>query len=219
MVNEKKVKLKEDFINFLKKKGKGKKSSNPRLPNGQRLVTNFPVLDLGEQPIMDLKIWKLEVFGLLDAPVFLSFDELKKLGVKHYTEDFHCVTTWSKFDVKWSGVSLVDVIKHVKPSHEWQYLIQYGADGYSTNVTRDDVMKHTAFIAFELDGKPIPREHGGIRIIIPHLYAWKGSKFLTKLEFSKKDKPGFWEVRGYHNRGDAFKEERYGVRGIFNKLF
>ncbi len=120
-----------------------------------------------------------------------------------------CVTTWSKFDVHWTGIPFEKIIAYVQPDPSWKYLIQYGKDGYSTNVTREDLEQDTVFLAFALDGKPIPREHGYVRLIIPHLYAWKTSKFLTQLEFSAVDKPGFWEVRGYHNRGDAFQEERY----------
>ena len=146
----------------------------------------------------------------MKQPCELSLAELKALGTKEFVQDFHCVTSWSKFDVHWTGVQMQRIIEHVKPLPNWQHLIQYGADGYSTNVPREDVERDNVFLAFALDGKPIPKEHGYVRLIIPHLYAWKTSKFLTKLEFSAKDKPGFWEVRGYHNHGNAWNEERYG---------
>lgn len=183
-------------------------SNNSRLPPGQKLTTGFPVLDLGIQPEININDWKLKFSGL-NKLVELSLNELKKLGIQHYTKDFHCVTSWSKFDVKWTGIPFKKILEFVKPLPDWKFLIQHGKDGYSTNVPREDVERDDVFLAFELNGKPISREHGCVRLIIPHLYGWKASKFLIELEFSKVDKPGFWEVRGYHNHGDAFKEERY----------
>ena len=183
---------------------------NDRLPPGQKTSKVFPVLDLGVQPEIDLKKWKLMIEGEVEKPCELSLEELKQLGVRTYTKDFHCVTHWSKYDVVWSGIPFVQLLEYVKPKKTWKYLIQYGKDGYSTNVRREDVEQDDVFLAFALDGKPIPQEHGVIRMIIPHLYGWKGSKFLMKLEFSKVDQPGYWEQRGYHNRGRAWKEERYG---------
>ncbi len=121
-----------------------------------------------------------------------------------------CVTHWTKLGVQWKGISLFDFEKIAKPKPEWKHLIQYSADGYSSNVPREDLERDNVLLAYELEGKPIPREHGWpVRLIIPHLYGWKGAKFVNALEFSATDKPGFWETRGYHNHGDAFAEERY----------
>jgi DMSO/TMAO reductase YedYZ molybdopterin-dependent catalytic subunit len=180
-----------------------------RLPKGQFLTKIFPTLDLGTQPDIDMNKWKLKISGLVKKPLELSLEDLKKLGTKNYSEDFHCVTKWSKFDVKWTGIPIKEIIKFSKPNKEWKFLIQYGKDGYSTNVPREDVEKENVFLAFELEGKPIPREHGYVRLIIPHLYGWKTSKFLKEIEFSEIDKPGYWETRGYNNHGDVSKEERY----------
>ncbi len=207
-MENKKVEAKMNLLERFREQGKHKQIEG-RLPAGQRLTPLFPVLDLGIQPEMDLKTWKLEVTDLVKKQLNLSLEELKKLGIMKYTEDFHCVTTWSKFDVNWTGIPFKKIVEFIKPDNKWKFLIQYGKDGYSTNVPREDLEKEDVFLAFELDGKPIPKEHGYIRIIIPHLYGWKGSKFLYKIEFSEIDKPGFWEVRGYNNHGDAFKEERY----------
>ena len=208
MIDELRVRAKEKLLEAFKKKGKSAEATG-RVPAGQRVTPLFPVLDLGVQPEIDLNTWKLEITGLVEKPGSYSLDQLKELGVQHYTKDFHCVTSWSKLDVHWSGVPFKNILAFLKPKESWKHLLQYGRDGYSTNVPRVDVERDDVFLAFELDGKPIPREHGYIRLIVPHLYAWKTSKFLFKLDFSEKDKPGFWEVRGYHNHGDAFKEERY----------
>ena len=205
-----KISAKEKLLAVFRKQGKHGPTGNARLPSGQHLTSGFPVLDLGVQPEIDLQTWKLEIGGMVEKPCSPSLEQLKRLGTQSYTEDFHCVTSWSKFDVRWTGIPIKAIIDLVKPKNDWKHLIQYGKDGYSTNVPREDVERKNVFLAFELDGKPIPREHGYVRLIIPHLYAWKTSKFLTRLEFSITDKPGFWEVRGYHNHGDAFKEERYG---------
>jgi DMSO/TMAO reductase YedYZ molybdopterin-dependent catalytic subunit len=201
---------KEATLKALKKKGKSTPSDTAsRVPPGQKLSKKWPVMDIGKIPKLDLDTWQLTITGLVDEPITLSFDELKKIGVKKFTTDFHCVTTWSKLDMNWAGVSMIDLIKFVNPKPEWKYLIQYGADDYTTNIRREDVEREDCFIAFEYEGEPLSAEHGGIRMIIPHLYGWKGSKFLVKLEFVKKDNPGFWERRGYHNVAEAFAEERY----------
>ncbi|HLP79966.1 MAG TPA: molybdopterin-dependent oxidoreductase [Acidobacteriota bacterium] len=204
--------MKEDakikMLDFFKKKGKSV-STDSRLPAGQRLTAGFPVLDLGFKPQMDMASWKLFIDGEVEHPQSFTLDQLKKLGDETFIADFHCVTSWSKYDVNWKGVALKRILAKVKPKKSWNHLIQYGLDNYTTNVPREDVERDDVFLVYELDGKPIPQEHGYVRLIIPHLYAWKTSKFLNRLEFSKEDKPGYWEVRGYHNRGNAFLEERY----------
>ncbi len=208
---EKIISAKEKLLEVFKSKGKPEfaQKGPSRLPSGQRWTSGFPVLDLGVKPEMDMSNWTLEIVGEVERPGKYNLMDLKKLGVLQYTKDFHCVTTWSKQDVVWSGISFLAIAEMVGAKKIWNHLIQYGSDGYSTNVPRVDVEFEDVFLAFELEGKPIPREHGYVRLIIPHLFAWKTSKFLIRLEFSIVDKPGFWEVRGYHNRGNAFLEERY----------
>jgi len=203
-----KVASKLKLLDVFRKQGKHEQKRS-RLPPGQRVTPGFPVLDLGIKPAMDLMTWKLRIFGAVRKELNVSLDELKKLGVQHYTKDFHCVTTWSKYDVKWTGIPFKKIIEFAQPDPNWKHVIQFGKDGYSTNAPRADIERDDAFLAFELDGKPIPREHGYVRLIIPHLYAWKTSKFLTAIEFALVDKPGYWETRGYHNRGNAMLEERY----------
>jgi len=206
--DEKKIKAKDSLLRVFRRQGKHVQE-NARVPPGQHLTSGFPILDLGVKPEMNIGTWKLEITGLVEKPGEYSLEQLKKLGIQNYTKDFHCVTSWTKLDVKWTGIPMKKILELVKPGKKWKYLIQYGRDDYTTNVPREDVERDDCFLAFELDGKPIPREHGYVRLIIPHLYAWKTSKFLFKLEFVSEDRKGFWEVRGYHNHGDAWKKERY----------
>ncbi len=187
--------------------------NHPRLPPGQRLLSDpdqFPVLDLGSRPNISPEDYRLEISGLVENPVTLSLDELKKLPATDITADFHCVTRWSKFDIKWRGVLYKDIAALVKPQPEAQFIIEYGNDSYSTNLPIADAVQPDVIVVYELYGQPIPLEHGGpVRMLVPHLYGWKGSKFLRKLDFVAQDRPGFWEVRGYNNHGDPWTEERY----------
>lgn len=184
-----------------------------RLPPGQHLLTDpqeFPVLDLGRKPDWDPQTYRLKIFGEVEQPVELSYDQFLELPTAAFTADFHCVTTWSRFDIAWRGVAWSEVEKIVQPKSSARFVIQSGLDGYTTNIGIEELRKPNVFIAFELEGKPLPKEHGApLRMIIPHLYAWKGSKFLSGIEFRTEDKSGFWEVRGYNSHGDPWLEERY----------
>lgn len=183
-----------------------------RLPPGQRLLSaeQFPVLDLGTRPAFDPEHYRFKVTGLVENPIDFTFAQLQELPATDFSADFHCVTKWSRFDIKWKGVLWAEIVKLVKPKAEARFVIEYGLDGYTTNVPLNELSKQNVALVHQLDGAPLPLEHGGpLRLIIPHLYGWKGSKFLTSLDFVAKDEPGFWEVRGYHNHGDPWKEERY----------
>ncbi len=183
---------------------------SPRLPMGQHLVQNFPVLDLGFQPDFNEKTWQLKVYGEVKEPKTFSYSELLKLPKSYLTSDFHCVTSWSRFDVKWAGVKFLDLLKIVKPLDRAKFVVFECADDYTTNVHLDELKKDNVIIAYELEGKPVPQEHGWpLRPIIPSLYGWKSAKFLRAIRFMEKDEAGYWEVRGYHNHGDPWKEERY----------
>ena len=184
--------------------------SHDRLPPGQRLTTGFPVLDLGVQPVVPLDKWTLEIKGLVENPVTLGWDGLHALMPFEDTSDFHCVTTWSKYDCRWAGVAfftLVDLVK-VRPEARFVYFTSY--DGYSTNVPLAHCLDDDVLVATSFDGQPIPKEHGGpARVIIPKLYAWKGAKFVRTIEFLAADKLGFWEVRGYSNTADPWTDDRF----------
>ena len=181
-----------------------------RLPPGQKLTTGFPVLDLGVQPDIPLAEWTLTIDGLVEKPAVLSWDQLNALPQVTDVSDFHCVTTWSKYDCEWSGVAFTTLFELVAPKPEAKFVYFTSYDGYSTNVPLANCLDDDVLLATKFGGEPVSREHGGpARIIIPKLYAWKGAKFVKSITFLAEDRLGFWEVRGYHNLGDPWKEERY----------
>jgi len=184
---------------------KPKRQSSDRLPPGQYIETDFPVLSLGPTP--EINNWSLKITGLAD-PKEYSWEEFIALPQIEFTQDIHCVTKWTKFDTKWSGVSFDEILKTVKANAT--HLIAHSYDGYTTNIPLADLCKGQAMVAVKYDGGAIPALHGGpARIVLPHLYFWKSAKWVKELEFVDHDAPGFWEVRGYHNYGDPWKEERY----------
>ena len=190
-----------------------------RLPDGQKLTQGFPILDLGTRPNLTPENWTLRIWGEVENPVELSWDDFKALPRVRQTSDFHCVTTWSKLDVPWGGVLFADIAALAMPKDTANHVIQFGAEGYTTNTPLETAMDNDVLLAdeFVLDIKGenngwqnIPTERGGpLRMIVPKLYAWKGSKFLVGLRFVSKDEPGFWETRGYNNHADPWREERY----------
>ena len=185
-------------------------ASADRLPPGQKLTTNFPVLDLGIQPDIPLEEWTLTLDGKVANPTTLSWDEFNDLPQVDDTSDFHCVTTWSKYDCRWGGVPFTALYEMVQPTEDACFVYFTGYDGYSTNVPLAQCLDDDVLIATHFDDVPLTREHGGpARVIIPKLYAWKGAKFVKGLHFLPEDKLGFWEVRGYSNSADPWKEERY----------
>ena len=188
------------------------KSASPseRLPPGQRLVETWPVLDLGIQPEIPPHARRLFVDGEVEAPATLRWDEFKALPKTGLTTDIHCVTAWSRYDNRWEGVSARDLIALVKPKASAQHVIFHSYDTYKTNVPLADFAAEDVMLAWSWNGEPISREHGGpLRVVIPKLYFWKSAKWIKRIEFSELDKPGFWEVRGYHNYGDPWREQRY----------
>ena len=185
-------------------------SHSQRLPSGQYLTEKFPVLDLGVQPMFLPDKFRLVIDGAVNHPVSLSLDDLQRLPSIELVADFHCVTHWSRYDLHWTGVPFESLLDLVEPTPEATHVMQRSKDGYSTNNALSELTHPNVILAYALNGLPIPREHGApIRIIIPHLYAWKGAKFLCHIEFMTRDEPGFWEVRGYNNHGDPWMEERF----------
>lgn len=204
------VERKERFARKMSGKGRSTVRSENRLPPGQHLTPGFPVLDLGIRPEIALSDWRLEISGSVREPRTFTWEEFNALPRFEDVSDFHCVTTWSKFDVRWRGVAFFTLAEIVKPQPEVKYVLFASYDGYTTNVRLGDAMDDDVLIATHYDGKPLSREHGGpARVIIPKLYAWKGAKFVRSIEFSADDKRGFWEVRGYSNTADPWTEDRF----------
>lgn len=181
-----------------------------RLPPGQRLVTNFPVLDLGLQPDIPLDQWTLKIHGLVENPVTLNWKEFCDLPQFVDISDFHCVTTWSQFDMEFAGVAFFTVADLVKPKPNASHVFFKSYDGYSTNNPLAVCLDDDVMIAHSWNGKPLTKEHGGpARVIIPKRYAWKGAKFIREITFLDRDIRGFWEVRGYSNTADPWSEDRF----------
>jgi DMSO/TMAO reductase YedYZ molybdopterin-dependent catalytic subunit len=161
---------------------------------------------------MDMNTWNLTVTSSLGT-MKLGLADIRALGEEELVTDVHCVTRWSAFDTKFTGIRFSKIMEHCKsviPAN-WGYLLEAGVCGYTTNVPRRDVERSDCILVYGLDGQiPIPIEHGVVRIIFPHLYLWKSAKFLEKITFSEEDVPGFWELKGYHKRANAWAEERYG---------
>lgn len=181
-----------------------------RLPPGQRLVSNWPVLDLGIQPDVPIADWQLTVDGAVVNPIVWDWAALMAQPVFENVSDIHCVTQWSKYDNRWTGVSTKYLLAVVQPVTHATHVILHGYDGYATNVRLDHFADDDCLLAYRHDGASISREHGGpVRAILPRWYLWKSAKWLKRIEFAVDDNKGFWEVRGYHNEGDPWTEQRY----------
>jgi DMSO/TMAO reductase YedYZ molybdopterin-dependent catalytic subunit len=191
----------------------------PQLPVGQHEVRNWPVLDLGEQPDVSTDAWKLDVGGLVENPMTLTWDQFLSLPQADDVSDFHCVTTWSRFDNHWSGVRFKTIAELVVPKDSAHYVLCTGYDfmpgsyiPYTVNVPLARAVEDDVLLVHTWEGKPLPREHGGpCRMITPKLYAWKGAKWIRKIEFLAEDRKGFWEVRGYSNSAEPWFNDRYST--------
>lgn len=184
--------------------------ASERLPPGQHLVKNWPVLDLGILPNVDRAHWRLDVGGAAAQPLSIDFEQFRALAQSRFVTDIHCVTTWSRYDNAWEGVSTRTLLDIVAPTPRAAFVELESYDGYTTNVPLADFAAPDAILATDWEGAPLTPEHGGpVRLVIPHLYFWKSAKWLRRIEFLEADRHGFWEVRGYHERGDPWKEERY----------
>jgi len=181
-----------------------------RLPPGQYLVNDFPVLSAGPTPHMPLDRWTFKMEGLVKAPVNWSWDEFLKLPSQEYTVDISCVTKWTKLDTKWRGVPIDTLLQNAQIDASAAYVMAFSDGEYTTNVPLAEMINGQAFVAYEFDGKPLEAEHGGpARLVVPHLYFWKSAKWIRGLRFMEHDQPGFWEALGYNMHGDPWKEERY----------
>ncbi|MBB6252658.1 sulfite oxidase-like oxidoreductase [Nitrospirillum iridis] len=183
----------------------------PRLPPGQRLVSNWPVLDLGIQPDVPLAQWALTVDGLVDHPFTWSWADFQDQPAFSDVSDIHCVTSWSRYDNHWQGVSARHIVETARPQADAAHVILHSHDGYITNLSLSVFDDADVLLATAWEGKPLAREHGGpVRLVVPKVYFWKSAKWIRRIQFTNDDMPGFWEVRGYHNEGDPWTEQRYG---------
>jgi DMSO/TMAO reductase YedYZ molybdopterin-dependent catalytic subunit len=181
-----------------------------RLPPGQYLTKKWPILSYENTPRFDAAKYRFRVWGEVDTPFELSWDELQALPRAQETSDFHCVTTWSRYDNQWDGIAISEIIQRAQPKASAQYVVAHSWTGYTTNMPYADLNDDDVMIVFAHDGQPLEPDHGGpVRLLVPKLYAYKSAKWLSGLEFLAQDHPGFWEVRGYHNHADPWQEERY----------
>jgi DMSO/TMAO reductase YedYZ molybdopterin-dependent catalytic subunit len=188
--------------------GARRRESEPELPPGQYLTTDFPVLSAGPTPQIELTEWQFVVADRSGPLQSWSWDEFTTLPAEDIHTDIHCVTRWSKLGTQWRGVSLAEIFAGVSTSDEYTMVHSYG--GYTTNVPLADLLDGQAWLAYEFDGEPLEPEHGGpVRLLVPHLYFWKSAKWVRGIVLQPDDDPGFWEQNGYHTYGDPWQEQRY----------
>ncbi|WP_291716999.1 sulfite oxidase-like oxidoreductase [Magnetospirillum sp. 64-120] len=187
------------------------KPGQARLPPGQHLTAEWPVLDLGIQPNLTQADWSLSVAGAVEQPIRWSWNDFLAQPQVEMVSDIHCVTTWSRYDNTWQGVSARHLLARVKPRATARFVMFRSYDGYTTNVPLSRFADDDVLLAHSWEGQPLSREHGGpVRVVIPKLYFWKSAKWLRAITFMDQDSPGYWELRGYHDEGDPWTEQRYG---------
>jgi DMSO/TMAO reductase YedYZ molybdopterin-dependent catalytic subunit len=190
--------------------GKISRPETDRLPPGQHLVANWPVLDLGIQPMLPPSRWRLDVGGLVERTLSFDWATFDVLPKTELVTDIHCVTTWSRYDNQWRGVLVRDLLDMAQPKPQATHVMLTSFDGYTTNLPLADFAASDAILATHWQGQPISREHGGpMRAVVPHLYFWKSAKWLKAIDLMALDKAGYWEKGGYHMYGDPWLEQRY----------
>ncbi len=196
-----------------KPQGDGPKNRHgmPKEPPGQNVYEKheWPVLDLGQTPEIAAERWKLTVDGAVENPLVLTWQDLLALPQADEEADFHCVTGWSILDVAFRGVRFETVAALARPKADATHVMTHAHDGYSTNLPLEEALKPDVLLVHTVEGKPITKEHGGpVRIVVPQLYAWKGAKWVNRLEFMTHDQRGFWEIRGYSNTAHPWRDDR-----------
>jgi len=197
-------------VSFISRGFHGRRDDNvdpKRVPPGQYVTHDFPVLSAGPTPHTPLEEWTFSIVKGEERKTW-TWDELRALPSEDVTIDIHCVTRWSKLDTAWRGVSVDTLLEEVE--HDSPYVLAFCDGGYTTNLPIEDVSSGKAWVAFGYDGEPLDPEHGGpARLLVPHLYFWKSAKWVRGLELRVEDQPGFWETYGYHSYGDPWREQRY----------
>lgn len=182
-----------------------------RLPPGQERVRDWPVLDLGNRPVIPERDWSLTVGGMVRKGLRWTYRDLEARPQASPVGDIHCVTGWSRFDNHWQGLPMADLLAAVGPRAAAGHAIIKGFDGYTTCLSLDDLRRDGVLLATRWEGQPLTRDHGGpVRLVVPHLYFWKSAKWLRQIWFTDRPVKGTWESRGYHDRGDPWREQRYG---------
>jgi len=196
------------FVGRRRAEGSGDAAS--RIPPGQYITRDFPVLSAGPTPHTPVEDWTFSIQGLVKEPVSWNWQEFLALPAREWTVDISCVTKWTKLDMRWKGVSVDTLLEGVELDQRAAFVIAWSDGGYTTNLPLADVLNGQAFVAYEYDGAPLVPEHGGpARLVVPARYFWKSAKWIRGVRLQAEDQPGFWESFGYHNRGDQWREERY----------
>ena len=209
-LNDTYIKAKENAAKFLK--DKKHVSISREVPPGQRIVSSMVAMPpiISGYPHIPKEMWKLKVYGGVESPMTWDWEAFNQFPKQDYVVDFHCVTSWTKLGQNFTGVPFMEIVKLVKPKSNVKNVIFECIEGYTTNVIYQELLDNPAFIALKMDGADIEDKYGGpVRSVIPHLYGWKSAKHLVAIRFQEQDEPGFWEVRGYNNHADPWKEERY----------
>jgi DMSO/TMAO reductase YedYZ molybdopterin-dependent catalytic subunit len=183
----------------------------PRTPPGQNEFEKheWPVLDIGDQPIVPRERWRLTIDGAVEGPISLGWDDLQALPQVDVQADFHCVTGWSILDVAFRGVRFETIAALARPRPDATHVMTYAADGYSTNLPLEEALKPDVLVVHAVEGQPLATEHGGpVRVVVPQLWAWKGAKWVNRIEFLNKDRRGYWEIRGYSNTAHPWRDDR-----------
>jgi DMSO/TMAO reductase YedYZ molybdopterin-dependent catalytic subunit len=182
----------------------------PRLPPGQIVTEKWPVLHHGSIPKVDIARWDFRILGLVATPVRWTWDAFSSLPRAQVRSDIHCVTRWSRYDNLWEGVSIREVFRHVEVGPAAGFAVIHADGGYTTNLPLSELLQDDVLLADTHDGKPLAPEHGWpVRLVVPRRYFWKSAKWVRGVELVERDRPGFWEVNGYHNEADPWKEERF----------
>jgi DMSO/TMAO reductase YedYZ molybdopterin-dependent catalytic subunit len=190
--------------------GRPHEAHSSRLPPGQHESTSWPVLAAEPTPHLDTAAWDFKVEGLVEQPVTWTWDQIHALKAAVFVGDIHCVTTWSRLGMIFNGVAVDTLLGLAKPLPSATHVVAFSHTGYTTNLPIADVLSGQALVVWDVDGEPLPREHGGpARMIVPHLYFWKSAKWVAGIRLLDHDEPGFWETRGYNNHGDPWREQRY----------
>ncbi len=190
--------------------GRPHQSRSSRLPPGQHESDSWPVLAAEPTPRLDIGTWTFRIEGLVERPMTWSWDEIHALPESVFVGDIHCVTTWSRLGMTFNGVSVDRLLSVAGPRESATHVVAFTHTGYTTNLPITDVLHGKALVVWDVDGEPLPREHGGpARMIVPHLYFWKSAKWVAGIRVLDHDEPGFWETRGYNNYGDPWREQRY----------